>query len=71
MMAAKMSKAASAASMAACNYVNGAFLIGVEGDYTWSDVSYERSENILNVDVDYRGSLNYFASIRARLGWLL
>ena len=52
------------------NYVNGAFLIGVEGDYTWSDVSYERSENILNVDVDYRGSLNYFASIRARLGWL-
>jgi outer membrane immunogenic protein len=52
------------------NYVTGAVLLGVEGDYTWSDVSYERSENILNTDVRYKGSLDYFASIRARLGYL-
>jgi outer membrane immunogenic protein len=52
------------------NYVTGAMLIGIEGDYSWSDVSYERSENILGTDVDYSGSLSYFASVRARLGWL-
>ena len=68
--AAKISRAASAASTAAITTSTARFCIGVEGDYTWSDVSYERSENIFSVDVDYRGSLNYFASIRARLGWL-
>jgi outer membrane immunogenic protein len=52
------------------NYVTGPVLLGIEGDYTWSDVSYESTENILGVDVNYRGSLNYFASIRARLGYL-
>jgi outer membrane immunogenic protein len=52
------------------NYIAGQMLIGIEGDYDWSDISLERNENILSVDVNYRASLNYFASVRARLGWL-
>lgn len=52
------------------NYVTGPVLLGIEGDYTWSDVSYERTENIANVNVNYNASLNYFASVRARLGWI-
>lgn len=53
------------------NYVTGPMVLGIEGDYTWSDVSYERSESIApGVDLKYSASLNYFASVRARLGWL-
>lgn len=52
------------------NYTAGQFLIGIEGDYTWSDISFEETENILGFNVTASASLDYLASIRARLGWL-
>jgi outer membrane immunogenic protein len=52
------------------NYTAGQFLIGIEADYTWSDISYEETEDVLSVNVTTSASMDYFASIRGRLGWL-
>ena len=52
------------------NYFSGAMLLGIEGDYDWSDVSYSLSETNSGTTTELSASLNYFATIRARLGWL-
>jgi outer membrane immunogenic protein len=48
------------------NYVTGAVLFGIEGDYSWSDLSYSESASGITAEA----SINYFASLRGRLGWL-
>lgn len=48
------------------NYVNGAALFGIEGDYSWSNLSYSETASGVTAEV----SVNYFASLRGRLGWI-
>lgn len=52
------------------NAVSGVFLYGIEADYDWSDISYTVSDTYSGQSAEVRASLNYFASIRGRLGWL-
>jgi outer membrane immunogenic protein len=49
------------------NHVSGALLLGVEGDYEWSDASYKVSSVGFSTEVD----VEYFGSIRGRAGWLV
>jgi outer membrane immunogenic protein len=51
------------------NYVRGGLLLGIEGDYDWSDVSYSFSETNSGLTTKLNIDVNYFASIRGRVGW--
>jgi outer membrane immunogenic protein len=51
------------------NYVRGGLLLGIEGDYDWSDVSYSLNETNGGLTTKLNIDVKYFASIRGRVGW--
>lgn len=60
---------ATAGGYLGCNYQTGAWVWGIEGDANWARVNREGMVDIVNLDEFYRTTMNWYGSVRGRLGF--